>query len=197
MRWAVSWRADPEVKPIADGHYNRQNKDSAQFVPPGRCLVLKAKTMIGRAFFVTSYPFAEYVKHRRAGSWVCSAFRNEGAALSSELIREALAATLWRWPKPPSVGAWKMRRRNWKRGDTTFMEGARTDIERIRIAMVTFVDDTKTLPKMDPGHCFRRARFVEIGATKDDLVALGLRVEDLPAAAPPMGAQTSLLEMSA
>ena len=31
---------------------------------------------------------------------MCSAFRNEGAGLSSDLIRQAVAATLWQWPAP-------------------------------------------------------------------------------------------------
>ena len=36
-----SHRADPEVVPLADRHYNRQKIGSPQFAPPGRCLVLK------------------------------------------------------------------------------------------------------------------------------------------------------------
>ncbi|HYE93916.1 MAG TPA: hypothetical protein VEA38_22995 [Terriglobales bacterium] len=57
-----------------------------------------------RAFWITSWPFAEYVKHAWAGAWVCSAFRNEGAGLSSELIREAVAATRAIWPDVPALG---------------------------------------------------------------------------------------------
>ncbi len=40
MRWLLSWRADPLARAIADGHYSRQTVGAAQFVPPGRCLVL-------------------------------------------------------------------------------------------------------------------------------------------------------------
>ena len=40
MRWTLSYRADPRAKVLADRHYNRQNPDSDQFVPPGKCLVL-------------------------------------------------------------------------------------------------------------------------------------------------------------
>jgi len=55
------------------------------------------------AFWVTSYPFAEYVKHEWAGAWVCSAFRNESDILSSELIMEAVAISKWKW-EPPDFG---------------------------------------------------------------------------------------------
>lgn len=42
MIWQLSDRADPEARRIADRHYNRQKPGTPQFVPPGRCLVLKA-----------------------------------------------------------------------------------------------------------------------------------------------------------
>lgn len=103
MRWHLSHRADPKARALADRHYNRQKIGAAQFVPPGRCLVLYANQPGGEAFWVTSYPFAEFVRHAWAGAWVCSAFRNEGAGLSSELITEALAATRSTW-EPPELG---------------------------------------------------------------------------------------------
>jgi len=86
VRWAVSYRASPRGRRIADRHYNRQKVGAPQFVPPGACLVLV--TECGKALWITSWPLAEYVKHAWAGAWVCSAFRNEGAGLSSELIIE-------------------------------------------------------------------------------------------------------------
>lgn len=87
------------AKLIADRHYNRQNPDAAQFVPPGRCIVLRAPHTV----WVTSWPFGEYVQHDWPGAWVNSMFRNEGGGLSSELIREAIAATRWFWT-PPDEG---------------------------------------------------------------------------------------------
>jgi hypothetical protein len=96
--WCLSHRADPESREIADRHYNRQKIGTPQFVPPGRCLVLKG--IQGKALWVTSWPFAEYVKHAWAGAWVNSLFRNEGEGLSSELIREAIAVTLTVWEAP-------------------------------------------------------------------------------------------------
>ena len=84
MRWMESHRADPVARAIADRHYNRQKPGTPQFVPPGRCLVLV--TDDESAFWITSWPFAEYVKHQWGGAWLCSAFRNEGDYLSSELF---------------------------------------------------------------------------------------------------------------
>lgn len=97
--WIRSNRFDPRARPLADRHYNRQKVGSPQFVPPGRCLVLL--TDAADAFWVTSYPFGEYVRHAWPGALVCSAFRNEGPMLSSELVRAACAATAAVWPPPP------------------------------------------------------------------------------------------------
>jgi len=104
MIWRISHRADPFAKRLADRHYNRQTPESPQFVPPGRCLVLTAETDTGRAFWVTSWPFAEYVRHAWPGAWVCSAFRNEGAGQASSMIRDAIAATRHHYGEPPALG---------------------------------------------------------------------------------------------
>lgn len=160
MRWALSHRAERAAREIADRHYNRQKVGAPQFVPPGRCLVLR--TPAADALWVTSWPFAEYVRHAWPGAWVCSAFRNEGAHLSSELIREAVAATLWRWPEPPELG------------------------------MITFVDTRKTRPKAHPGYCYRMAGFQPCGHTKGGLVALQLLPDAMPEPALPIGAQVSV-----
>src|SRR6266496_775871 len=64
--WLLSYRADPRALRLADRHYNRQKVGSAQFVPPGRCLVLL--TEAADALWVTSYPLAEYVQHAWAGA---------------------------------------------------------------------------------------------------------------------------------
>jgi hypothetical protein len=159
--WRASWRADPSARRIADNHYNRQSPDSDQFVPPGRCVVLVIPEV---AFWVTSWPFSEYVKHAWPGAWICSAFRNERRDLhrSSDLITEAVAATMFYW-SPPSEG------------------------------MVTFVDPKKTRPKRDPGRCFRRAGFEEVGETKGGLIALRLSPDDMPRSSKqPVGAQGAL-----
>lgn len=70
MIWELSYKADPRAREVADRHYNRQKPGTPQFVPPGRALVLYTETETGRAFWVTSYPFAQYVRHAWAGAWV-------------------------------------------------------------------------------------------------------------------------------
>ena len=102
MHWYLSHRADPLVKRLADRHYNRQNPDSPQFVPSGRCVVLR--TALSDAFWVTLAPYAQYVRHRWAGAWTCTAFRNEGSILSSVLISQAVAASLFILKTPPALG---------------------------------------------------------------------------------------------
>lgn len=134
MRWQLSYRADPHGRVIADNHYNRQHVGAKQFVPTGRCIVLVIPAV---ALWVTSWPFAEYVKHAWGGAWVNSTFRNQlrdpdGRAihLSSELIWEALSATRRFWDPPP-------------------------------LGMITFVDEEKTKRKRDPGRCYRKCGFVD------------------------------------
>jgi hypothetical protein len=153
VRWSMSHRADPRALPLADRHYNRQKPGTPQFVPPGRCVVLLSPaTGPATALWVSSWPFAEYVRHAWAGAWMCSCFRNEGAGLSSELIREAIAVTRSIWGDPPPLG------------------------------MVTFVDADKTRRKRDPGRCYVRAGFKPCGMTKGGLHALMLAPEAMPEA---------------
>lgn len=179
MSWYLSHRTDVDVRRIADRHYNRQSIGAPGFVPPGRCLVLRTAT--ADAFWVTSYPFAEYVKHRWAGAWVCSAFRNEGGGLSSAMILDALRITAWKWPAP-RVPTWVIvaRHRDW------------TEVARDVCAMVTFVDEGKTRKKRDPGRCYRRAGFEEAGRTKAGLLALVMRTAKVPAPMAPMRFQTEM-----
>lgn len=166
MRWHLSHRADPRAVQIADRHYNRQKVGSPQFVPPGRCVVLLTED--ADALWVTSWPFAQYVKHAWAGAWVNSCFRNEAPEryLSSTLILEAIAATLSIWPEPPQRG------------------------------LITFIDKNKTRPKRDPGRCYRKAGFVVDGETKGGLVALLMRPEAMPAPAAPNSFTSSQLSLS-
>lgn len=156
--WSLSHRADTEARLIADRHYNRQKPGTPQFVPPGRCLVLKADS----AVWVTSWPFAEYVKHAWAGAWVNSCFRKECGGLASDYIRDAISVTRWKWPAVPSLG------------------------------MITFVDQTKVpgvrRSRRDVyGYCYERAGFKHIGFTKGGLWAWQITESDMPAAREPLG----------
>jgi hypothetical protein len=160
VNWRLSHRADPAALPIADRHYNRQKVGSPQFVPPGRCIVLL--TEHADALWVSSWPFAEYVKHAWAGAWVCSCFRNESSMLSSDLIREAVAVTKAILGHPPELG------------------------------MVTFVNTEKVRRKRDFGRCYRKAGWTVCGKTKGGLVALQILPDHMPTAEPPWIAQEVL-----
>lgn len=141
MLWEESWRADPRAKALADRHYSRQNPEAKQFMPPGGCVVLFASTATGQAVWGTSTPLADFVKHRWAGAWMNTLFRNEGAGLSSELIRQAVAATRAALGEPPRLG------------------------------LVTFVDAGATVrgrsAKSKPGECYRHAGFQHVGYTTE------------------------------
>ena len=159
MLWTISHRFDPPAKKIADRHYNRQKPGSPQFVPPGRCLVLRQK----RAVWVTSWPFGQYVKHAWPGAWVNSCFRRQGGRqIASEMIRDAVAATLWYWPDPPSLG------------------------------MVTFVDASKVRPKENVGRCYLEAGFKHVGFTKGGLWAFQMLPLDMPDPESPLGVTEKL-----
>jgi hypothetical protein len=162
MPWHLSFRADQSARRVADRHYNRQSPGSAQFVPPGRCLVLR--TAESGAVWVTSWPFPQYVQHAWAGAWMNSLFRNErrDLYLSSDLIRAAAAATLATWPEPPALG------------------------------MVTFVDPGKVRRKRDPGRCYLRAGFALVGTTKAGLLVFQMLPDRLPEPAEAVGVQASL-----
>ena len=126
MIWEMSWKADPRARDVADRHYNRQKPGTPQFVPPGRAL-----------------------------EWVCSAFRNEGAGIASEMIREAVAATRAHFGEPPELG------------------------------MITFIDRRKVKPTMVHGvktwgRTYELAGFRPVGETKGGLLALQLLPADMP-----------------
>lgn len=131
--WQESYRADPRGAALADRHYSRQKVGAKQFVPPGRCVVLLAEA--ADAVWVTSWPYAEYVKHDWGGAWICSLFRNESRTLSSQLILSAIVATRNVWPNVPDLG------------------------------MITFIDEVKTQRRRSkrhlPGHCYRMAGFIQ------------------------------------
>lgn len=154
MYWELSHRADPRALPLADRHYNRQKPGTPQFVPPASCLVLLTEN--ADALWVTLAPIARFVRHQWAGAWTCTLFRREPNCpyLASDLIREAVAATRWRYGDPPEQG------------------------------FVTFIDRSKTRSKRDPGYCYLKAGWHKWGRTKGGLYALGRSADELRAVDP-------------
>lgn len=153
MKWCISHRADPAARILADRHYNRQKIGTPQFAPTGSCAVFLTEDAL--AFWITSAPFAEWVKHRWAGAWICSAFRSEDAGQASDLIRSAVAATLAHYGEPPELG------------------------------MVTFLDAAKVEPVMVRGlpafgFTWRKAGFHYVGKTEGGLLVFQLLPKDMP-----------------
>jgi hypothetical protein len=110
---------------------------------------------------VTSWPFAEYVKHAWGGAWICSAFRNENCGIASNLIYDAVAATRFFMGEPPALG------------------------------MVTFIDRRKVKPTMRRGvktwgYTYTMAGFEPCGETKAGLLAFRLAPEQTPPARMPL-----------
>lgn len=155
MIWTHSHRFDKRALPLADRHYNRRKIGSPQFVPPGRCLVLR--TECGRALWVTSWPFAEYTKHAWPGAWVNSLFRSEGAGLASALILDAIAITRSYWT-PPTLGM------------ITFVSPKHVKPTRVRGADIY-------------GYCYLKAGFKHVGFTKGGLWAWQMLPDAMPPAA--------------
>ena len=153
MKWFLSNRCDKLALPLADRHYNRQKIGSPQFVPPGRCLVLLTEN--ADALWATSWPYAEYVKHRWPGAWICSLFRNESLNKASELILDAVACTRGKYGDPPALG------------------------------MITFINREKVKPTRKYGYTYLRAGFKEVGETKGGLLVLQLLPESMPEAKQP------------
>jgi hypothetical protein len=154
--WTLSHRFDPRALPLADRHYNRRKVGSPQFVPPGRCLVMLAACE--RALWVTSWPFAEYVRHAWGGAWVNSLFRSENAGVASTLIRQAVAHTRSIW-EPPDLGM------------VTFVDSKHTPGTMVRGERIH-------------GYSYMKAGFRHVGYTKGGLWAWQLLPADMPAAVP-------------
>lgn len=151
--WERTLSLDAGLRLLASRHYSRQTPNSPQLAPPGKRLYFV--TTDRRALWASSRQL--FAAAHRRDAWVCTFFRNEGPALSSDLIRSAIAATVFLWGKPLARG------------------------------FVTEVDPTKTRAKRDPGRCFRKAGFKPDGETKGGLVVLRLPAEAFPAAAAPIG----------
>jgi hypothetical protein len=175
MRWIKTDRFDPLALPLADRHYNRQHVGSPQFVPPGKCFVLRHE----KALWVTSWPMAEYVRHAWAGAWVNSMFRNEGAGLSSELIQEAIAATRWNWPEAPTLGL------------ITFVD--ETKIRRKRDPGRCYIRAGFHLA-ICPKHAIKEAECAACESrTKGGLLAFQMFPHEMPSAEIPLGVTERLL----
>lgn len=170
MIWERSWRADPLGARIADRHYNRHSVGSAQFVPPGRCVVLVSPA--GDALWVVTAQLPEYTHHEWPGAWNNSTFRNESPARASDLILEAIAATRYIFGDPPAEGM------------ISFVDPREVPSTRRRRHRCA----VGCREKVVVGYCFEMAGFTHVGFTKDrSLWAWHLPPSIMPAPAAPSG----------
>lgn len=124
-RWHVVTRSDPRARDLADRHYSRQTPGAADFLGSGQTLCML--TDCARAVWGVLANLSPGGGLR----WRVSIFRNEGAGLSSDLVREATARTYVYWVS--HYGALP------------------------EVPLTTEVDPDRTRRKRDPGRCFRRA----------------------------------------
>ena len=164
MVWTESDRFDPRALPLADRHYNRRKVGSPQYVPPGRCLCLL--TQKADALWVTSWPFAEFVRHAWPGAWVNSLFRNESTDQASEMIRQAVAATRAQWEPPPQ-------------GIVTFVDPTKVP-GVVRHGVTVY------------GYCYLKAGFKQVGYTKGGLWAWQMLPQEMPSPEPALKDQMEM-----
>ena len=134
--WMETHDADPVARKIADRHYSRKTRGATHFCGPGEKLVLI--TPDEKALFV--WRKNKFRKDGQEGV-ECTIFRNEGAGLSSDLIRKAMELAWKKWP-----------------GQRLF----------------TYVNPY-AVKSTDPGFCFKRAGWKEVGRSKGGLILLEIK----------------------
>lgn len=90
--WMVTRDANPDARRLADNHYSRKTRGATCFCGPGEKLVLI--TPEKKALFVWRL---NKIRWDGQSGVECALFRNEGAGLSSLLIKEAMKLARKRW----------------------------------------------------------------------------------------------------
>jgi hypothetical protein len=129
-RWHQVTPFDARARALADRHYSRQTPGAWNILTSGRKLLML--TDDARAV----WGVVENLSPGGGLRWRVSLFRNEGAGLSSDLVREATARTVAYWRS--HYGALPA------------------------VPLTTEVDPGRTRHKRDPGRCFRRAGWVRL-----------------------------------
>jgi hypothetical protein len=100
MRWCLVGRGDGAAVALANRHYSRR-RAGRTVGPPGAPVVLR--TPEGDALWVTSRSVYDRLDGFPTG-WSNNYFRSESGHQASELIREAIAATLHVYGPAPADG---------------------------------------------------------------------------------------------
>jgi len=138
--WRQVDKFDRRAVDLADRHYSRQSHGAWQFMPPGRTLVLLAEMWTHAGDCRAVWGVVENLDPVGNLRFRCSIFRNETPWLSSDLIREATALTVERWQS----------RFGWAGSPP----------------LQTEVDPRAVRRKRDPGRCFRKAGWREVGLSR-------------------------------
>lgn len=100
MYWMLTNRTDEDARKLADRHYSRKHPGATEFCPPGHNIVLISPEKDALWVSHRPAPKANLKRPRFDGFdyWDNPYFRNENKAnKSSEMIREAIAITLYFW----------------------------------------------------------------------------------------------------
>jgi hypothetical protein len=100
--WQAANKGDSRLIALADKHYTRRKPGSIQCCRPGHNFVLALSD--GTAAWVVWRPIPQLGRMDGLEAWECTFFRNEGACLSSDLVREATELTYRAWGWPPRDG---------------------------------------------------------------------------------------------
>jgi len=144
--WLSVRRNDPRAFGLWRRHYSAQKNwrwraaGDTNILGPGECMVLLSQC--GRALFAWQFNTIDRYDHQTGVS--CTVFRNEGAGLSSELIREADELAWRRWPD-------QLRH-------FTYVDAQKTQRRRSKRAQ--------------PGQCFIEAGWRRCGQSKEGLILL-------------------------
>lgn len=101
MNWIEVKKTDKRALALADRHYSRQKPGSRELGPPGQKIVLLLPDESAVWGSHRPAPWANIKRMDGFEGHSCFLFRNEGATLSSILIREAVAYTASAWGLAP------------------------------------------------------------------------------------------------
>ena len=166
--WRQVSRRDVRARRLVDGevgtqgvpHYSRQTPGAADFMANGRTFVLLGRDDLSvwgaienhdpvPPSLLAAYERGEY---KPALKWRCSVFRRDPSSegpRASDLVRAATELTYARWFR----ASWRAR------------------LGTIAVPLQTEINASRVRHKRDPGRCFLRAGWVEIGE-KNGLVVL-------------------------
>lgn len=101
--WEVVKKTDRRAIALADRHYSRQKPGSRELGPPGQKIILLSNDQLAVWGSHRPAPWTGIKRMDGFEGHCCFLFRNEGAGLSSQLIREAVALTAKQWGIAPFI----------------------------------------------------------------------------------------------